>query len=103
MKIVEIAVLFSLVVKFKNLRCIEILSQDILYIKISIVLLGRNVETTLKSNISTMEFIFEGERESYFCCVTDKIYQSIDEVVLFKLMQQGECSLMGSLSKKEKI
>ena len=103
MKIVEIAVLFSLVVKFKNLRCIEILSQDILYIKISIVLLGRNVETTLKSNISTMEFIFEGERESYSCCVTDKIYQAIDEVVLFKLMQQGECSLMGSLSKKEKI
>lgn len=103
MKIVEIAVLFSLVVKFKNLRCIEILSQDILYIKISIVLLGRNVVTTLKSKISTMEFIFEGECENCFCCVTDKIYQTINEIILFKLMQQGECLLMGSLSKKEKI
>ena len=38
-----------------------------------------------------------------FCCVTDKIYQTINEMILFTLMQQGEYLLMGSLSKKEKM
>lgn len=65
-------------------------------------MLGRNVVTTLKSKISTMEFIFEGECENWFCCVTDKIYQTINEIILLKLMQQGECLLMGASQRRRK-